>query len=221
MVTIIDLAREVEAGVGLVTVEELLSMELFQCSYCSFRCSAWKVHMRHTFECHSSLPNFRYSCGISGCLQTFRTFGGISSHLQRKHSSYITQPENNSESSHFDTENDHVISNLHEGTDEDVAEEDISLHAPTHMMAKKSTALLLLSLKERHRLTQVALNFSIFQIKQVLKYILDDVKQSVCQKLNIDEVEVESCFEVDPFEGLETEHLQAKFYSDHLNLVVS
>lgn len=58
-------------------------------------------------------------------------------------------------------------------------------------------------------------------MKQVLKYLLDDVKESVCQKLNVDEREVENCFKIDLFEGLETEHLQTRFYSHHFNLVVS
>ncbi len=194
-------------------------MDIFQCNYCSFRCMAWKNHMRHTFECHSSLPNFRFSCGISGCLQTFRTFSGMSSHLWRQHSSHITQLESDEM---FDLgAEDNSLSSVQETNDEDTAEEGLFSPALTNGMAKRSTALLLLTLKERHRLTQTAINFSIFQIKQLLKYLLDDVKESVCQNLSIDETNIQDCFNVDPFEGLETEYLQTKFYINHFNLVVN
>ena len=54
----------------------------------------------------------------------------------------------------------------------------------------------------------------------MLKYVFDDVKVSVSRKLNIDEVDIEDCFDTDLFEGLETEYLKTKFYHDHFNLVV-
>ena len=51
--------------------------------------------MKHTFQCHSSAPNFRHSCGISGCIQTFKTFSAICSHIQRRHPCYdLDQREN-------------------------------------------------------------------------------------------------------------------------------
>ena len=34
-------------------------------------------------------------------------------------------------------------------------------------------------------------------------------------------LQINDCFDVDPFQGLETEHLQIKFYRDHFNLRVS
>ena len=49
-------------------------------------------------------------------------------------------------------------------------------------------------------------------------HVLQDVKQSVQQGVD---VAINDCFDVDPFQGLETEHLQIKFYRDHFNLRVS
>ena len=42
-------------------------------------------------------------------------------------------------------------------------------------------------------------------------HVLQDVKQSVQQRVD---VAINDCFDVDPFQGLETEHLQIKFYHD-------
>ena len=44
--------------------------------------------MKHTFQCHSKAPNFSYQCGISGCIQTFKTYSAFASHLQIKHLSF-------------------------------------------------------------------------------------------------------------------------------------
>lgn len=43
--------------------------------------------------------------------------------------------------------------------------------------AQRSTALLILNLKEWHRLTQSAVTFAIGQIKQVLIHTFDDIYQ--------------------------------------------
>ena len=100
-------------------------------------------------------------------------------------------------------------------------EEDITA-ADEHLLAQKSTALLLLTLKERHRLTQVAVNFSVGQMKQMVLHVLDDVKTSVKKKMDADSTaDIDECFDVNPFQGLETEYLQTKFYQKHFNLVVS
>lgn len=87
-----------------------------------------------------------------------------------------------------------------------------------HLLTAKSSALLLLSLKEQHRLTQSAVNFSIGQIKETIAHVLDDVKASVKQRVG--EIYIDDCFDVDPFEGLGTEYLQTKFYREHFHLLV-
>ena len=77
-----------------------------------------------------------------------------------------------------------------------------------HLLAQKSTALLLLTLKERHRLTQTAVNFSVGQMKQTMMHVLDDVKESVKRKLGSDVEDIDKCFDVDIFQGLNTEYFQ-------------
>lgn len=103
--------------------------------------------------------------------------------------------------------------------DHDGVEEEPTSNDRGHLLASKSSALLLLCLKERHRLTQSAVNFSICQIKQMMARVLDDVKASV--KHRVGEIDIEDCFDVDPFEGLGSEYLQTKFYREHFDLVVS
>lgn len=182
--------------------------------------------MKHTFQCHSSTPTFSYTCGISGCIQTFKTYSGFTTHLSRKHSDWESQSVNT------------TTSHQELGTPEDENEPDEPQEEPVSggdggglstdlLIAKRSSALLLLTLKERYRLSQSAVNFAVGQIKQITAHILDDVKASVKQRIddvssiNSDDVNIDDCFDIDPFEGLGTEHLQTKFYCEQFNLVVS
>ena len=41
--------------------------------------------MTHTFQAHSSAPNFSFKCGINGCVQTFHRFSAITLHIRRRH----------------------------------------------------------------------------------------------------------------------------------------
>ena len=51
-------------------------------------------------------------------------------------------------------------------------------------------------------------------------HVLQDVKQSV-QKCVGENSDIDHCFDVNPFQDLETEYLQNKFYHQHFNLLVS
>ena len=178
--------------------------------------------MKHTFQCHSSLPMFKFTCGLSGCIQTFRTYSAMASHLVRKHSNFdLTQVNNepllpleagSGDSNEFESGDGDMISEEFESGDR---EGDMVLEEP----AKRNSALLLLTLKERHRLTQKAVDFSVCQVKVMLAHVLDEVKAKVKQRVG--EIDIEDCFDVDPFEGLSTEYFQTKFYREYFDLVVS
>lgn len=187
--------------------------------------------MKHTFLCHSSTPNFLYPCGISGCIQTFKTFSAISSHIQRKHQFFDPS------SLEADISIQHEVEERCDERDEDMLSNpdgvngeatvpsgsgDNQVAASTDkLVAQKSSALLLLTLKERHRLTQSAMDFTVGQMKQMVHFVLEGVKQSVQATLGDKlDVDIDLCFDVDPFQELTSEYLQTKFFRDHFNLIV-
>ena len=136
--------------------------------------------MRHTFECHSSTPNFRYPCGISGCVQTFSTYSGISSHLRRKHLTELLELESEV--------TEQVPCNV-EYAEEDLNDEELcetnsnpDQEYSTSANRKKSVALLLLTLKEKYRVTQAAIDFTVGQMKETIENVLHDVKIAVEKK---------------------------------------
>ena len=174
-------------------------------------------------------------CGIAGCPSSFKRYSSMLSHLSRKHNNQDPlQPINPSTVyQELDMSCDSSIS-----TDVNGDQENIQPDFPEQMVdstpgsnqvaglgpCNKAAGLFLLTLKEKHRLTQAAVDFTLSQVKQLTKYVVEDVQSSVLGELqgcaNIPDLS--SCFaEVNPFEGLETEHFQSKFYREHFSLIVS
>ena len=174
--------------------------------------------MRHTFESHSSTPNFLFTCGISGCTQTFKSYSSISAHVRRKHASFEATQQDLVDATTLERNSPMEMLANEEFSPVETQTDDIEQN---HMLsAQRNSALLLLTLKERHQLTQSAINFSVGQLKQMVFHVLQDVKQSV-QKCVGENSDIDHCFDVNPFQDLETEYLQNKFYHQHFNLLVS
>ena len=86
---------------------------------------------------------------------------------------------------------------------------------------RRSAALYLLTLKEQYQLTQAAMDFSIGQVRNMFQYALEDIQKLVEERVTSN-IDVSDCFShVDPFETLETEYLQSKYYKENFGLVVS
>ena len=91
---------------------------------------------------------------------------------------------------------------------------------------KTSAAKFLLKTREEHKVTQTTINKVVGDIKSLWSHALETVKQKVQQRLSGSSdslVEnVMECFDDStPFDGLETEYLQHKYYKEHFHFVVS
>ena len=122
------------------------------------------------------------------------------------------------------------------GGDDDAAadgEDNGAGDSPTNqsLTMQEYTALFLMVLREKHKLTQVALQ-GIIGVTSLMHCHVDSLHTEVCQQLQlagtpqtvIDSLEClfsESGTVGQPFAGLETQHQQLKFYRDHFNLIVS
>lgn len=193
--------------------------------------------MTNTFQAHSSAPNFVFECGINGCIQTFRTLSAMSSHLRRRHYDFDSESVCSSAGhslpyESMETDPDQSASVCDEadgGTDEDDSGLLMVPEPPQHLVMQKACASLLLTLKEKHKLTQRALDFSIGQISEVINCVASDIKKRVdtaalelSESTGINPPDFSHCFQAfDPFEGLHSEYMQEKFYKEHFNLLVS
>ena len=95
---------------------------------------------------------------------------------------------------------------------------------------QKSTALFLLGLKEKHKLTQAAVQSVVEGVTSLLQQQLDILHTQVCSRLTeagvtmlpgLDALFSEDGANARPFLGLETQHQQLKYYKTHFNFIVS
>lgn len=201
------------------------------CKLCSFRCSKNYLLLKHLFEAHSGTEGFSIDCPIDGCCHTFTQgscFSSILSHANRKHQNWRdrfeqqrtvelsinnerndkTQPsaETDITEEQLDNANDAYIPGIAEYRDTFVPPND----------SRASAGKFLLTLKERHRLSQTAISFTIESVRKLITHVSGEIKASASAAgVNI------SSEALDPFRGLDTEYLQTKFYQEHFGLVVS
>lgn len=88
-------------------------------------------------------------------------------------------------------------------------------------------ARFLLNLKERHKLTQVALDYISEAVSELNEIIANKIKQTVSRKIeelgyDVTSTLLNDCFiPTDPFLHLRTEYEQTNFYKEHFGLIVS
>jgi len=101
---------------------------------------------------------------------------------------------------------------------------------PSRDQMQKSMALFILTLKERYKVTQAAIDFTVTQMKENIDFVIDDLHQAVHEKIREvpgltedDAVRITSIFNnfSSPFTNLETQYFQSKFYEENFGLILS
>ena len=114
--------------------------------------------MRHTFESHSSEPNFSFTCGIDGCRQTFNKYSSIKAHISRKHRGLervgILSGTDENTSIVTSSTNFHDLDSTGDGVDVSVD------RACTTDTSQDSLRRVPITLKEKYALTQSATDFA-------------------------------------------------------------
>ena len=209
----------------------VMTTATFVCQFCPFCCCNSRLLLRHTFGAHSSEPNFVYTCGIGNCSQTLSTFSAATSHWSRRHKGrdFGAQSVAISSSSITEDVTPDVDSDDQSAEQHDPPEAlDFAGHEQLQL-SRRSAGLFLLTLKERHQLTQSAVNFAVGQVQQMVAFISEDIRIAVESTLQqhyattgVNAPDIDCCFEtIDPFCGLTTEYLQTRFFRENFSLVVS
>lgn len=197
--------------------------------------------MRHLFQAHANERNFTYSCGILSCCYTFKpgsTYSGFLTHCNRKHPGWRKYLAERTMCNDEASEGDGMYSGGGDGdtifqmemdnvfTEEGVTmedEEDTIHNVDINVIG----ARFLLNLKERHKLTQVALDYISEAVSELNEIIANKIKHTVSRKIeelgyDITSTLLNDCFiPTDPFLHLRTEYEQTKFYKEHFGLIVS
>ena len=215
------------------------------CPICKeFYAPTIQLLLPHIRFVHSLQPGFFMPCNIDGCQRTFRNFKTFTNHPYKFHmishtaSANTEMQDNNveSEDEHMDTElestncedsasaaNDHDNSAQFEAT-----ETECSIDNEIELFAAKW----ILKVREQYKLTQSTMESIIQDVSTMVQFMLGKihihVKESL-QRVAVEPSEVPGLDEffnpeghlANPFQGLETFHVQAKYYQDHFGLVVS
>ena len=213
-------------------------MTSLQCSFCPYRSSARLDLIKHSFGSHSVEPSFRFVCGISGCVHCFRrgaTFESFKSHALRKHPRWqafvddlpaceVGLPEVHAQNPAVGSPTDLLSS----APFQPLTDTTTLLDSPpdsrpdrTPSTPQHTSALFLLTFKEKHRLSQKAIDYAVGSINTIVDSVCSSVQDVLRESLPTTEDELMACFDYgDPFSELRTEYQQATFYRQEFGLVV-
>ena len=175
--------------------------------------------MKHVSRVHAHSSQFSITCGIDGCLSSYKSYTGWQRHIKNKHK----------------TANSDILNNEGEGFDE-IEIDDIYLQETTTELdgeneKKKEIAKWILNLRDENKLTQSTTENILSNITTLCSQLVDEIKQGVTEQLNNCQVSGDVVDKVlktldrddlnQPFKGLETKHQQLSFFQQHLGYVVS
>lgn len=137
-------------------------------------------YIKHVRLFHAYKPDFKITCGINGCLRSYTNLGTFKNHVSAVHStadycndvvavrndeSFNTYSDQNLDSSDDNSESDNLDfsedghSTTNNVTDINIIEKSCSDSLTcSKEILQKSSALFLLGLKEKYKLTQVELS---------------------------------------------------------------
>uniref|UniRef100_A0A1X7V2N3 C2H2-type domain-containing protein n=2 Tax=Amphimedon queenslandica TaxID=400682 RepID=A0A1X7V2N3_AMPQE len=195
--------------------------------------------------------NLQLQCRVTGCTQSFTKYCSILSHISRHHGGLNSIDEKDIfgtvgeeiEGGTVDL-NEQSSNSIDEPLTADQFQEELEplalpeastgLTGTHHIEMVESTAslrceeyqiksaLFLLRLEERYRVTQVGIDFTVNQVRSINATIMNDVKASVLSLVDENNrSSIEDCFDdVNPFKHLETSYLQNKFFKEKMNYVI-
>lgn len=182
-----------------------------------------KNFLKHVQLFHSHQPSFSITCGISGCLRHFKNFRVFRNHVYAFHSgdpNISNEPASNHEDDDNGSVESPVVTSSGSNSSESTATsiEDLQRH----------TALFLLGLKEKYKLTQAAIEGVIEGVTGLIQYQLSLLHSQVCENLQKNQMSPDCINHLfsdvgpfgRPFSGLETKHQQMKYYATHFDYIV-
>ena len=212
-------------------------MVVLECKDCPFRCELQLDLIKHCFQTHSFEPTFSLVCGIQGCVHQFKfgsTFSSFKTHATRKHRNWRDELGSNMASVYLSDDVQEVssfdevpcLANEHQpSSDNDcILDQSDDDTVATIRSVEETAALFLLTLKEKYKLTQTAINYVLGGVNQIVSGVCESIEQSLQASIDASmlDSDISSVFQYDdPFSTLQTEHQQSKFYREHFGLVVS
>ena len=191
--------------------------ELLSCPMCSYVTAREEQLLRHVFQIHEHDPKFQVYC--SACGRSFTKLESLRKHKYR--SSGCSSQSGLRDCTllprlRTPDPDDEMPNNGLEGLDP----------VPQCPSTKWQAAAFILSIKEKHMLSQAAIDTVLSSTTSLVGTLLQGVLTGLRDlpeevKTVLDEKMSEGAFEMQPFEGLGTAYLQKKYFRESFHLVVS
>ena len=192
------------------------------CQLCKFKAPNLTYLLKHIRQVHSHQPGFNITCSLSGCQRKFHNFAVYRNHIYDYHT---------------DTENIVQCTTSTGGDNEEEIDDEELLNDMGNeehsqgFSKQRAAALWILKVQEMYKLPQSTMESILDDVtglfQDLLMDLCDEVK-SVLAKADIAHSDVPGLLDLfastssyaQPFAGLNTKHLQLKFYEENFDLVV-
>ena len=197
--------------------------ELLSCPMCSYFASHEEQLLRHVCGIHEHDPNFLIYC--STCSRSFTKLDSFRKHKLRSSecSGKGDQPSLTPQSPIVPDPTD----DMSPTSNYDGGESSSIVPAPRRPSSKWRAATFILGIKEKHLLSQAAVDTLLSSTTSLVNGLLQDVLTGLREELPeggkevLDQKIREGSFDLQPFSGLETAYLQNKYFRECFELVVS
>jgi len=176
-----------------VDVAVMASTANFSCPLCSNAAHLmldFKGLIKHLNLFHAHQPDFKVPCGINGCLRHFTNLRTYQNHVSSVHSfmGVTSSIQNSSASTSGCISDSHENNSSANGNDisSTTAEEEStfvgfngSIQSPA-LLFQKSSALFLLGLKEKYKLTQISIQGIVDGVTSLTQCNMSVLKSQVC-----------------------------------------
>ena len=189
--------------------------------------------LQHVSRIHASSPSFSITCGLDGCLRTYKNNGSYQKHVKKIHSRYLNMVAESESAALADTSVDNYPEYFNDDYNFiDDCEPIPSDLSTAELQRKKQKAKWILKIRETNMLTQTCTENLLSDITNICTNIVEDLKADIVHKLTSGPItlpsivieEISETFDNEiyrqPFVGLETQYKQLQFYRKHLNFVV-
>ncbi|XP_028416857.1 uncharacterized protein LOC114541068 [Dendronephthya gigantea] len=236
-------------------IQSLTTWKCFICT--AFVALTFRALMGHYYTVHSNSPNFFVRCHVNGCPATYRRYHSFYKHVVRNHSQEydalneatvcqslngsLCQSISRTEPVHSNSDDENFNMNDNEGVSSDTGSTDSLLDysedsenenecgnpLAENLDFRQNEALFVLKVKERNRITQVALDNIIESTSTIMNSALELVKKNIIQAWESHEPGHDFAQTItdlfgkipSPFSSLGTNYLQASYIKKHLNYV--
>ena len=158
-------------------------------------------YIKHVRLFHAYKPDFKITCGINGCLRSYSNLGTFKNHVSAAHNiadhytgcvvrnddsliQGVDNPDSNDDDSQsdnqdFNEESFSIANNVIDvvGINEESNSDSLTC---SKEMLQKSSALFLLGLKEKYKLTQVAIQGIIEGVTSITQQRISILRSQVC-----------------------------------------